>query len=261
VIQYEGSWTPPANLGLHDDYYASSNNDGATWNACDKGAGYCFTGVTPSQLQSYAAAVSTNTMFAGEFGALYPTLQSCAALDAYSSTYHPQSISLHPYPPTIGTELTNEGCALDFFNRVGTRIELQGATLTGIPVGGGTLHVALWLANTGYGRVIRARPATLVFLSQGAPVARIPVPLSQLDLRVLGSASPPIPQSFEFDVTLPAAFPTAGAVEVALSIPDPAPSLTAQAAYALPLNSIAEDGTPVFDPATGYNVFATLTIE
>jgi hypothetical protein len=86
------------------------------------------------------------------------------------------------------------------------------------------------------------------------------VPLAQLDLRVLASASPPIAHSFAFDVTLPATFPT-GALSVALSIPDPASSLGGQAAYALPLNSVATDGTPVFDPATGYNVFATLATE
>jgi hypothetical protein len=45
-----------------------------------------------------------------------------------------------------------------------------------------------------------------------------------------------------------------GAVTLALLIADPAPSLTTQAAYALPLNSVDQGGHPVFDPATGYNV-------
>ena len=58
---------------------------------------------------NYASAVSTASMFVGEFGALYPTLQSCSALDTYSYTYHPQSISLYPFPADVGTELVNEG--------------------------------------------------------------------------------------------------------------------------------------------------------
>src|SRR6185295_4103770 len=125
----------------------------------------------------------------------------------------------------------------DFYNRVGTRIELQSATLSRK---GSDLHVCLTLANTGYGRVIRARPATLIFLSQAAVVAQVAVPLAELDLRTLVEE----PRSFDFDVTLPT---LPADVSVALSIPDPAPSLTGQAVYALPLNSVAANGTPVFD--------------
>jgi hypothetical protein len=83
------------------------------------GAGWCLPSYTSSQLMSYAAAISTTAMFAGKFRALYPTLQTCAVLDAYSYTYHPQSISLTPSPASIGTELENEGCAECFFQSGG----------------------------------------------------------------------------------------------------------------------------------------------
>ena len=260
LMQYAGNATPPANLGLHDDYYASDGDDGGTWNPCDNGAGYCLSGVTATELQSYAAAVATTTLFAGEFGAVDATLQSCAALDAYSYAYHPQSIAMPPYPATITSELQNEGCAAAFYNRVGTRIELQAVAIAGTPTAGGTLELALTLANTGYGRVIRARPATLVFLAHGAAVAAIPLSLAALDLRTLASTSPPTAHTFVFSVTLPASIPQ-GVVSVALALPDPAPSLTKLPAYALPLDSVAADGSPVFDAATGNNVFADLTIE
>jgi hypothetical protein len=260
LIQYAGGSTLQAGVGLHDDYYASNSVDGATWNTCDKGAGYCLSGYTASQLQSYAAAVSTATMFAGEFGALDPTLQACTALTDYSYTYHPQSISLTPYPLEIGTELQNEGCALSFYNLVGTRIELQKATISGTPTPYGQLEVAVTLVNTGYGRVIRPRPASLVFISSGNVVAQIPIALAALDLRKLASSATPVPQTFQFSVTLPATFPP-GTVSAALLIPDPAPSLAAQPAYALPLNSVDQNDDPVFDPTTGYNVFATFNAE
>jgi len=58
-------------------------------------------------------------------------------------------------------------------------------------------------------------------------------------------------------VTLPGTFPSSGTISAALLIPDPAPSLTSQAAYALPLNSVDQNNNPVFDAATGYNVIAT----
>jgi hypothetical protein len=257
LIQYTGNSTAPANFGLHDDYYASDSDDGGTWNTCNTDAGYCLSGYTASQFQSYAAAVSTTTMFAGEFGALYTSLQTCSALDGYSYTYHPQSISLYPYPPDIGTNLQSEGCALSFYNKVGTRIELQAATVIGNPTPNRQLYVALTLVNTGYGRVIRPRPASLVFISGGTVVAQIPVALTSLDLRQLASSATPVPQTFQVTVTLPATFPSSGSISAAVLIPDPAPSLTPQPLYALPLNSLDQSNNPVFEAATGNNVFAT----
>jgi hypothetical protein len=159
-------------------------------------------------------------------------------------------------PQTIDTELQSEGCGSSFLNMVGTRIELQGATIIGNPTPNGQLFVALTLANTGFGRVIRARPATLVFSSGGNVVAQIPVALSDMDLRQLASSSPPTPQAFQFTITLPATFPSSGQISMSLLIPDPAPSLTTQPAYALPLNSLDQSSNAVFAPATGYNLIA-----
>ena len=252
VITYTGTTTPPAGIGLHDDYYDSDSSDGSTWNSCNTGAGWCLPNYTPAQLMSFAAAVSTNTMFSGEFGALDADMQTCAALDAYSYTYHPQSISLTPSPATIGTELQNEGCALSFFSQVGTRIVLQRATIGGNATAGGQLSVSLTMTNAGYGRVIRARPVTLVLIQNGQTVAQIPVPLENMDLRTLQSFTS---ETFQFGFTLPAAL-RSGPVSVALLIPDPAPSLTSDPAYALPLNSLDQDDNPIFDATTGYNFIA-----
>jgi hypothetical protein len=196
-------------------------------------------------------------MFVGEFAALYPPLQTCDALDAYSYMFLPQSIRLTPYPYNIGTELQNEGCAVNFYNKVGTRIELQKATIIGDPTPNGQLYVAVTVVNTGYGRVIRPRPATLIFVSNGDVVAQIPIALAAMDLRRLASSSTPVPQTFQVNVTLPATFPTSGSITATLLIPDPAPSLTSQPAYALPLNSVDQNNNPVFKPTTGYNEIAT----
>lgn len=261
LIQYNGSLTPAPGLGLHDDYYASNSTDAGTFVNCDTGAGFCVPQYTSDQLRSYAATVSANTMFAGEFGALDPTLQSCSALDDYSYTYHAQSITLQPFPATIGTELENEGCALSFYNKVGTRIELQEVTIDGSPSANGQLHLALTLANAGYGRVIRPRPVTLLFVSAGKVIAQFPIALADMDLRQLESSATPVSQTYQIDVTLPPAFPTSGLVSAVLLIPDPAPSLTAQPAYALPLNSLDQNDNPIFDPATGYNLIATFNAE
>jgi hypothetical protein len=259
LIQYVGGLTPPATIGLHDDYYASDSDDGGTWNTCITTAGWCLDNYTPAQFQAFAAQVSTTTMFAGEFGALYAELQTCSALDSYSYTYHAQSISLNPYPATIGTELQDEGCALSFYNKVGTRIELQNATVIGNPTAGGQLYFGLTLANTGYGRVIRQRPATILLLSGTTVVAQFPLPLTTMDLTQLASSASPVPITFQTTLTLPSTFHSGESISAVLLVPDPAPSLTAQPAYALPLNSLDQTSNPIFAPSTGYNTFATFT--
>ena len=249
VITYTGNDTPPSGFGLHDDFYASSSDDGATWNPCNPGAGYCLSSYGPAQLMSYASQVSTNTLFVGEFGDLYPALQSCDALDAYSYTFHPQSITLFPYPGSIGTELQNEGCAQSFYNRIGTRIVLQQALIRGSARRNGLLSVALTLNNAGYGRVLRPRPATLVLVQNGRTVGQIPVALQSLDLRTLESFTS---ETFQFDAALPATLQP-GPLSLALLIPDPGTSLSADPSYALPLNSLDQNGNQIFDPTTGYN--------
>lgn len=257
IIEYANGLTPPAGIGMHDDYYASSSDDGGTWNTCDPGGGWCLDNYTPGQFQSLAAEISTQTMFVGEFGALYSTLQTCDALDTYSYTYNVQSISLYPYPGTIQTELQNESCALSFYNKVGTRIEIQNATVIGDPSANGQLYVAMTLANTGYGRVIRKRAATIALGSGGTILAQFPLSVATLDLTSLASAANPATSTFETTLTLPAGFPVGQSISLYLLVPDPAPSLTSQPAYALPLNSLDVNSQPVFDAATGYNLLAT----
>jgi len=250
LLAYTGTTTPSPQLGLHDDYFASSPLDQFTWAWRD--------GYTSQEQWDYAVAVGGTAMVVGEFGALYPPLQTCSALDDFSLTFHLQSISLFIYPPEVATAIQAQGCLLRFLNKVGTRIEAQRVTITGNPVPGGTVHVAVTMANTGYGRVIRARPAKVVLASNGTVLQQTSIPLSQMDLRLLASAATPVPRTFEFDVTLPGVLPS-GPLTLSLLIPDPALSLASQAAYTLPLNSLDGGGQAIFFPATGRNRLATFT--
>lgn len=257
-IQFTGNLNPASGLGVHDDFYASDSDDGATWNPCDTGAGYCLTQYTAEQFMTLASKVSSNTMFAGEFGALYPTLQSCAALNEYSYKFHVQSISLTPFPATIGTFLQNEGCALSFYNKVGTRIVAQKVTVAGDATPGGTLSVAITLVNDGYGRVIRERPVSVVLQQGGKNIATIPIAIADLDLRTLGSSLTEVPKTFHFQFTLPKTIAT-GTTELTLLFQDPAPTLANQPVYALPLNSVDKNGA-LFVPGTGRNRIITFDI-
>jgi hypothetical protein len=258
-IQYMGGLHVNPALGLHDDHYASDAVDGATWRPCYLHGGYCFTDYTQDQFMTFAAEVSAKTMFVAEFGALYPTLQTCDALNEYSYEFHLQSVALEPFPATIGTFLQNEGCALSFYNKVGTRIVLQKAKLAGNPMPGGRLCVELTLVNDGYGRVIREHPVSVVLRQNGTDVATIPIPTGKLDLRTLESSLTEVPKTFHFELTLPKNI-AAGTTTMTLLFRDPEPTLANQAEYALPLNSVDQQGNPIFEPGTGHNRIATFDI-
>jgi hypothetical protein len=258
LVEYTGTLVPQPGLGMHDDFYASNSTDAATWVTCSVRSGFCVPGYTTEQLQIYGSNVSTQVMFAGEFGQVYPLLQSCSALDQYSYTYHPQSITLHP-GAAVGAELQAEGCVQSFYNKVGTRIVLQNATVIGDAAPGGRLYVAATMINEGYGRVIRRRPGRLVLLQNGQEVAQFSIPTARMDLRTLASSANPVASTFQFEVTLPETL-LPGPVSMTLLFRDPAPSLSDQPQYALPLNSLDENGKPIFHPVTGRNRIATFDI-
>jgi uncharacterized protein DUF4832/uncharacterized protein DUF4874 len=244
LAQFTGDLTPRRDFGLHDDFYASSATDAGTWQPCNLPAGYCLTNYTTPQLETFGQAIARETMFAGEFAAMYSPLQQCDSLASYSHRYRVQSIGLDA-PAAVASELQSQGCLLSFYNRVGTRIELQRVTITGDPAPRGRLAVDITLVNAGFGRVIRERPARLVFVRDKKVVAEMSA--DDIDLRRLDAA----PQTYHLLVRLPATFPSAGPVTVAIRFPGPDPP------DALPLNSVDQHHRPVFDPATGYNVIAT----
>jgi Domain of unknown function (DUF4874)/Domain of unknown function (DUF4832) len=258
LVEYTGTLVPQPDLGMHDDFYASNSTDAATWTPCAPRSGFCVPNYTQEQLQAYGASVAATTLFAGEFGQLYPPLQTCGALDQYSYTYHAQSITLHP-DAAVEAELQSEGCLDSFYNKVGTRIELQSVKVIGNASPGGRLYVAATLVNAGYGRVIRRRPVTLALLQDGEVVHEVRIPTDQMDLRTLASSADPTPSEFQLELTLPQTL-TPGQVSMALLFHDPAASLFDLPAYALPLNSVDENDNPVFHPATGMNHIATFDI-
>jgi hypothetical protein len=260
MIAYTGSSSPPDGLGIHDDFYGGGDRDGGTWDPCHPNSGSCLSNQTESQLMTYGEQVSTTSMFVADVGQSIQSLQSCAGLDTYSYRFHLQMISLHlDAGPAVVDFLRTNGCLTSLLNKAGTRIELQKTVLIGNSSANGSMSVGLTLVNAGYGRVVRPRPVTLVFVSNGAVVGQVPISLQDLDLRQLVASAAMTPKTFQFTVTLPASLPTGRAVTVALAIPDPAPSLTPQVVYNLPLNSLDAAGRAIFDATTGYNTIGAFT--
>jgi hypothetical protein len=88
-------------------------------------------------------------------------------------------------------------------------------------------------------------------------IAELPISLDELDLRQLAALAGP--KILQFTVSLPSSLPSGSSISLSLRIPDPAPSLTRQAAYALPLNSNDRNGRAIFDPGTGLNMLGSFT--
>jgi hypothetical protein len=256
LIDYLDGAAPSPGLGLHDDYFASDSSDGGTWGH------HSLFDKSRDTLQRFAAEIASTSMFVGEFGALDPERQSCTELDQYSQRFHPQSIALGIWPTSIGATLSANGCALQFFNKVGTRIELLNGVILGSSSKSETMRLELTFANTGYGRVIRARPVTLVLSRGEHEVARQLIPIDDVDLRKLAPGAESV--TFAFDVRIPLDFsatPSSLPLVASLWIPDPAPSLAALPAYALPLNNIDDNGKDIFSARTGQNRIGIIMLQ
>jgi hypothetical protein len=249
LIDYAGP-APLEGIGLHDDYFASDIDDGGTWLPRD--------GSSAEELQDYAATVSRAEPFVAEFGAVYPPLQSCQALDDQARRYHLQSLALAIFPPGVPEALANQGCLLSFLHRVGTRIEIDRVTATGRAEAGATLQGAIHLRNAGFGGVRRPRLGVLVLHTGSRIWSRVTLPAARLGLGGLPSMAAEA-SVVPFDVPLPDSLPS-GPVTLSLVLPDPAPALRDAAGHALPLNSAAADGTPVFEPTTGWNRLAQFMV-
>ncbi|HTA38724.1 MAG TPA: DUF4832 domain-containing protein, partial [Candidatus Acidoferrales bacterium] len=228
---------PMPGLGMHDDSYGLLPSDAGTF--VPSGKQNPLELPVPA-LRRYASAVSRQVGLVGE-----PYAQDCSPVHRFAYRYALQSYRLN------SIRCSDAAAVL---SKVGTRIVLQRAVLTGEPQAGGTMTAALTFANEGYGRVMRPRPVTLVLRSGATVLARVAVPT--IDLRTLAPAEQPASQTFTFSFKMPSVMPK-GAVSAALFIADPSPSLRAMPAYALPLNSDGADA-PIFNAKTGLNTFAMI---
>jgi hypothetical protein len=80
-----------------------------------------------------------------------------------------------------------------------------------------------------------------------------------MDLRTVASSAEAVPSTFRFEFTVPEML-VPGPTSIALFFRDPAPTLSWQSAYALPLNSVDKNGQEIFDAATGYNLVTSFNL-
>jgi Domain of unknown function (DUF4874)/Domain of unknown function (DUF4832) len=237
LIYTNGNTTPMQGLGMHDDSYAYPPNDAGTFVPSGHQNPRRIPVLT---LRTYAQAQAEQVGLVGE-----PFGTNCSKVDRFAYRYSLQSYRLNSI---------HCADAAMVLSKAGTRIVLQRAVLSGTVQPGSTMTAALTFVNDGYGRVMRVRPVTLVLRSGTTILSSAPV--ASIDLRTLAPARQPVAKTFTFAFTLPSTLPK-GKITASLFIADPAPSLRAMPAYALPLNSHGPNGE-IFDAATGLNAFATI---
>lgn len=111
---------------------------------------------------------------------------------------------------------------------LGPRLRLVSATLPDAARPGATSSVTLTLTNDGYAAPLDARPVQLVFQGTASAVV-VAVPL---DVRTL---APGATRTVTAQVTAP---PVPGVYRLLLALPDPAPSLAGNPAYAVQLANV-----------------------
>jgi hypothetical protein len=121
---------------------------------------------------------------------------------------------------------------------LGYRLRLVASSSATTARPGSSVRMTLEVANDGYAAPLSTRPVSLV-LVKGAETVRVPVPL---DVRSLAAGSR---RTVSFSVPVPT---TRGTWSLSLALPDAAPTLAGQPAYAVQL---ANQG--LWDPATGWN--------
>jgi hypothetical protein len=244
LITYQGGSTPlPANLGLYDDGLASTPNE--TWIDSNDPTYY------KASTGDYARAVAQNTICFGEAAGLYWPYQQCSSVDAYYAPLYLQSLNAIIYPQGIVTMWQYGGCLQRVFNKVGVRLVMTGAHVTGSLVQGQSMTVSLNILNDGYGRVLHNRPSALAFI-QGSAIASVPL---SWDLRTV---SPGSAQTLTQTVTVPSSVQGGTRTSLAFVSADAASTLATDPSYNLPLNSADSAGQAVWNGATGSSRIMTV---
>jgi hypothetical protein len=147
----------------------------------------------------------------------------------------------------------NEGCYDEVERRLGYRFRLIEATVASGVAPGGSLSVAVNMANDGWARPYNTRGLELILRNKSTgAVTRIPV--SQGDTRLF-LPGPGETKTLNLAAQLPASV-TPGNYDLLLNLPDPAPSLNTRPEYSIRLAN-----QNVWEVQTGYNKLnASITV-
>lgn len=233
VIDWEPEPPPAgalARIGLHNDCFMSSNTDVGT---------YSSNGRLRERQRAYASALSRATFYSGETCAVGSGSErmSCAAILAEGPQFHLSALN-RDYNAKFMKRWKEEGCYDEVSRSMGHRLALRRAEAPDAAKAGATARVVVTVANEGWVRLYNPRDFQLVATHHRS--GRSFTITTAGDIRDVEPERAK-PNSFEFLWQIPADAP-AGDYDLAVALPDAAPSLADDPRYAVrPANGSGAD--------------------
>ena len=144
------------------------------------------------------------------------------------------------------------GCYDYIREHLGYRLVLKGAAFSGPLTAGGKLNVKLHIKNEGFASIINYRPMQWVLVNAADKSEKYVIPSPKDPREWKGSQT----YVYEEEISLPAGLKAGQKYNLALELPDAAPTLSKNPDY-----SIRFANKDVWEEATGLNILTTLTAE
>lgn len=231
-----------ARVGHLNDCFLSSPDDEGT---------YAGSGWPLSQELDYIGSEGAFVPCGGESCALHAR-SLCPNALAEMAKLHTNHLN-HDYFGGVIDRWKTDGCHDEISRRLGYRFTLKSATVPSSAKPGAVIDVTLVVTNSGFGELFNPRPLRLLVLdAAGGVLAEQTVP--GVDPRRWRAAED---STVSASITMPAL--ASGTVQLALALPDPAPSLAADPRYAVRFANV--DAPPLsWSAATGRLAFAKVDV-
>jgi hypothetical protein len=230
---------PRARSGLHNDCFLSGATDAGTYPPARPG------------LRDDVRRRVAQVPFGGETCDVPPPRGRCADILREGREYGVTYLNAAFFRPAFHDRWRTEGCLAEVERSLGHRLRLESATLPREAARGTSLRIALAVRNDGWARPHNPRDVVVVLLPRGGGPATA-LRASGVDPRDWGpthAATPAHAATLAIEVPRSLA---PGDYDVALALPDPAPSLSGDPRYAIrPANADVPSAGQRWDRETG----------
>ncbi len=256
--------TATARIGFHNDCYLADPTDFGTFSDYDIGDGTSTQDII--NLRNYLALDARYTPVGGETRWVNPPTDDCAAAGGGADTdmaVSHYSYLNQGYNANVNDDWVTQGCMEAIKRRLGYRLELLSGKFRTEAQPGQVIPLTLEFTNSGYATPCNPRGLELVLRHTGTAQKYFAELSRDTEVRLW---LPGAKHVVTAQLALPANLPV-GNYDLLLNLPDPAPTLYTNIAYAVRLgstNAVSSGGAnlgAVWETATAYHRLRhTLTI-
>jgi hypothetical protein len=230
---------PRGRSGLHNDCFLSGATDAGTYPANRPG------------LRDDVRRRVAQVPFGGETCDVPPARGRCADILREGREYAVTYLNTAFFRPAFHERWRTEGCLAEVERSLGHRLRLESLTLPREARGGASLRLALRVHNDGWARPYNPRDVIVALRPRGGG-PETALRASGVDPRDWGPTRATAPaHAAMLSIEIPASL-APGDYDVALSLPDPALSLSGDPRYAIrPANADVPSAGQRWDRATG----------